>query len=382
MVRIASVEVSCLRIPMEVPLQPTWTAGMPQTSQDITLIRVHTDEEISGIGTSIMGWGRSLEEFIGDRIGAALVALVGEPFAVERLTRILRLGSWLGPRLCPLEIALWDIIGKACNQPVHKLLGGYQDRVEAYASTAELKKPEERVNDVLKWQEQGFKAVKIRAHHPNPQKDLEVVKAVRDAVGNDMEIMVDANMAWEFVAPLWSYQTAAKMAKGFEKLDVKWLEEPLYKDNLKALAKLAAEVDMPIAGGELEFGLFRFKELIDKGAYDIVQPDVNISGGILEGRKISALAEASGRLCIPHTWTNGLGLAANLQLIGALTNCPYVEFPYEPPAWAVGVRDIILKEPIEIDKNGFVEIPKKPGLGVELNEEVITKYTYDKRVIP
>lgn len=382
MVRITSVEVSCLRIPMEVPLQPTWTAGMPQTSQDVTLIRIHTDEGISGTGTSIMGWRRSLEEFIGDRIGAALVALVGEPFAVERLTRILRLGSWLGPRLCPLEIALWDIIGKACNQPVHKLLGGYQDRVKAYASTAELKKAEDRVNDVLKWQEQGFKAVKIRAHHPDPEKDLEVVKAVRDAVGNDMEIMVDANMAWEFVAPLWSYQTAVKMAKEFEKLGVKWLEEPLYKDNLKALAKLAAEVDMPIAGGELEFGLFRFKELIDKGAYDIVQPDVNISGGILEGRKISALAEASGILCIPHTWTNGLGLAANLQLIGALANCPYVEFPYEPPAWAVGVRDITLKEPIKVDKNGFVEIPKKPGLGVELNEEVITKYTYDKRVIP
>lgn len=356
--------------------------AMPQTSQDITLIRVNTDEGTSGVGTSIMGWGRSLEEFIGDRIGAALVALVGEAFAVERLTRILRLGSWLGPRLCPLEIALWDVIGKACNQPIYKLLGGYQDKVMAYASTAELKKPEERVSDVLKWREQGFQAVKIRAHHPNPQKDLEVVKAVRDAVGNDMEIMVDANMAWEFVAPLWSYQTAVKMAKEFEKLGVKWLEEPLYKDNLEALAKLAAEVDIPIAGGELEFGLFRFKQLIDKGAYDIVQPDVNISGGILEGRKISALAEASGRLCIPHTWTNGLGLAANLQLIGALTNCPYVEFPYEPPAWAEGVRDIILRESIKIDKNGFVEIPKKTGLGVELNEEVIAKYTYDKRVIP
>jgi len=381
-VLITSVEVSCLRIPMDVPLQSTWTGGMPQTSQDITLIRVNTDEGVSGVGASIMGWGKSLEEFIGDRIGTALVALVGEPFAVERLTRILRLGSWLGPRLCPLEIALWDVIGKACNQPIYKLLGGYQDKVEAYASAAELKEPKERVKDVLKWREQGFKAVKIRAHHPNPQKDLEVVKAVRDAVGNDMEIMVDANMAWEFVFPLWSYQTAVKMAKEFEKLDVKWLEEPLYKDNLEGLAKLAAEVDIPIAGGELEFGLFRFKQLIDEGAYDIVQPDVNISGGILEGRKISALAEASGRLCVPHTWTNGLGLAANLQLIGALTNCPYVEFPYEPPAWAEETRDIILKEPIRIDKNGFVEIPKKAGLGVELNEELIAKYTYDKRIIP
>jgi len=297
-------------------------------------------------------------------------------FGIERIMSKLRYAAFVGPRPWAIEIALWDLIGQACGQPIYKLLGGSQDRVKAYVSTVQLKSPAEHAEDARNFLSQGFKAIKLRAHRLDPKLDLEVVREVRNAVGNDMEIMVDANQAWATEPPFWSTQTALSMARELEKLDVRWLEEPLPKDDLRGLAELRSKVGIPIAGGELEWGIYRFRDFLEAEAYDIVQPDPHWCGGILETRKISALAEAANKLCILHTGgIGGLWAAANLQVTGAIPNCPYFEYMSEPGIWTPEIRDVLLKEPIRISTDGYIEIPKGPGLGVEINEDAIARYT-------
>ncbi|EZQ11723.1 isomerase [Candidatus Acidianus copahuensis] len=369
---ITEVEARCIKVPLPTKLYPAWTPGIAQSHLEACLVKIYTDEGIIGISGGIDFQGvvkKSIEDFVKHY-------LIGkDPFLLGNFDRVIKFSSFIGPRTYIVEIALWDLIGKALKAPIYRLLGGYKDRVKAYASTAEVKKAEDRIKDVKNMINEGFKAVKIRAHSENPEDDIKVVKALRDAFGFSIEIMVDANQAWSWTGPVWSYNTVLKVARELEKMEVSWLEEPLPKDNLEGLRRLRKEVNIPIAGGELEHGLYRFKELIEKDVYDIVQPDVTLSGGINEVKKIASLAESKNKLCIPHTWTHGLGLAANLQLIGSLSNCPFLEFPYEPPAWRVEVRDMLIKEPLKIDKDGYVNIPNKLGLGIELNEEIIEKYS-------
>jgi D-galactarolactone cycloisomerase len=167
-------------------------------------------------------------------------------------------------------------------------------------------------------------------------------------------------------------------ARGLEKYEVLWLEEPLpHFNNLDLGAKLCHAVDIPIAGGGALFGYHTYKTVMEKNALDIVQPDVMHAGGILEVRRIAFLAESYGKLCVPHFWGTGVGLAATLQVIGS-TNIPWVEYCYHPPAFDYCSRDAMLTEPIKIDKDGYVEIPKKPGLGVELNDKFVEDHTLPK----
>jgi len=345
-----------------------------------TFVRIYTDEDIIGTFPFIANYlypdlarHKMVKIFIEKVVKPELVG--ADPFHIEKLSYLMNT-VWCfryhNFRPWPIEIALWDIVGKASKLPIYKLLGGFRDKVKAYVSTALGKTPEERVKDVIRWLEKGYKAVKLRARwYRPPQKFLDVVKAIRDAVGNDIEIMVDANQAYQDEPPFWTRRTALMMARELEKYDVVWLEEPLFWNDLEGLAELCRAVDIPIMGGELEIGLYRFKELLEKGVYDIINPDVTLSGGILQVRKIAALAEAWGKLCQPHSCCNGAILAANLQLIGAIPNCHYVEFFLDTPHPTIEERDIMLKDPILIDKEGYVKIPSKPGIGVEFNEELI-----------
>ena len=278
-----------------------------------------------------------------------------------------------------LEIALWDIIGKAANMPVYKLLGAYKDKVMAYAATAQLKSAEELVKEAVAFKERGIKAIKLRLHRPNPEDDLDVVRAVREAVGNSMTIMVDANqnnksMNYNF----WSRRTALKVAKELDKLDVYWLEEPLPRTDMEGLAEIRAAVDMYIAGGEHYGSFYEFRDALFTRAYDIIQPDVIMGNiGISGIRKISVVADSIGRLIVPHVCgggNNGIYLAATLQALGTISNCPFIEYTLDPPALTPEILHLILKEPILIDEEGFVEIPKKPGIGIEINEEAVAEY--------
>ncbi len=271
-----------LSLPLAAPFYPAWFPNVTQKTADGTLIKVHTDEGITGCGwqnsfgseVKIVGESRVFKDLV---YGLDLLS-------VEKLIRVLSgiTYSMNTVDLWGVEVAVWDAIGKMAHQPIYKLLGGAQDRVMAYASTGMIKSPREHAVDALKYRDMGFRAIKMRIHNDDLEKDLAPIRAVREVVSDDMKIMVDANQAATFSGPYWTYRRALETARALEKLDVFWLEEPLFHAAHDDLAKLAKEVDLQIAGGEDENGFFRFKELIEKDCFDIIQADICASGGILQ----------------------------------------------------------------------------------------------------
>jgi len=324
-----------------------------------------------------------------DSLPPAYIAFVkntltgSDPFYVERFFE-----TNMGGReattssLGGVDAALWDIIGKASGKPVYKLLGAYRDRVPAYLATAQLHSPKEHAEEAVKYRDEGVRAIKLRLHRPDYRDDLEVVKAVRDAVGDDMAIMVDANQ--NNYAPsynYWSRRTAMWMAKRLDALDVYFLEDPLPLRDMEGIKQLADAVDMHISGGEHSRDINQFRNLLLSGTLDIVQPDIIIGNpgvGMTGIKKVAQMADSVGRMIVPHVYTggiSGLHLAATLQIMGTVKNCPFVEYPLEPPALTVETQHGLIKEPILIEGDGCVQVPQLPGIGVEVNEEFVERYT-------
>ena len=379
--KISRIELIKNRRPMPLPepWRPAWNE--PDTddlhSVGFSFFKIHTDEGIVGIGPC--GLGPCTE----DSLRAAEKLLIGEdPAFVERFfdNYMRGHGAVLGTESYGgLEIALWDIIGKAAGTPVFKLLGAYTDRIMAYAATAQLHAPEESAKRAVAFKKRGIKAMKLRLHRPDPEDDLEVVRSVREAVGEEMKILVDANQ--NHTSPNydnWSRRTSMRMAKELDELGVFWLEEPLPRTDLEGLSQMSEAVEMYIAGGEHCTNIYELRDALYAGAYDIVQPDVVIGHvGITGIRKLSVMADSVGRLIAPHVCTNGnsgLHLAATLQALGTVSNCPLIEYGFDPPALTHETLQAILIDPIMIDEQGYVEIPQKPGIGIELNEELIAEY--------
>ncbi|MGB9791827.1 MAG: mandelate racemase/muconate lactonizing enzyme family protein [Thermacetogeniaceae bacterium] len=365
--KITSIEIKHYILPLEPPFMPSWDPR-PRKEFLATLVFVHTDEGITGIGSGDLMYGFKGHEdlFIGQ-----------DPFNIERHSQIIENIDFHYGRCWPLDVALWDLIGKATGLPVSKLLGGKSDKILAYASTGELLPPEARAEQAISLMEQGFKAIKIRFHHRDPRDDIKIVEAVRKAVGDKMDIMVDANQGWKMpydTERTWDLKTAYQVAKELENLDVFWLEEPLPCYDFEGLAILRKMVGVRIAGGEMNRNWYDFREMNRLGSLDVYQPDVVLAGGITRVKKIAEMVQSNGHWFSPHTWTNGIGLLANLHLACAISNCPYLEFPYDPPTWTIERRDFILSEKITIDKEGYIRIPEKPGLGFELDMEALSKY--------
>lgn len=383
--KIIDVKASYIEIPFPKPFSIGLKPEIVREKAGFTLVKVFTDDGITGIGTqqdTAMGSQYpEITRYINGPVKSFLLSEVIDPFFIEKFSRSYRsraFGTEVAPRPWSVEMALWDIVGKAARQPVFKLLGAYQDKVKAYASVLEpypLFSPEEWADFTQGLCDEGFKAVKLHIgwQWSDYHKVLEVVKAIRKKLGFKLEIMIDAVQAWSAV-PKYDLRTAIKYARGLEEFDVSFLEEPLpHFNNLDLSAALCATVDIPIAGGGAVSGMHSYHMILEKKALDIIQPDVQYAGGILEVKRIATLAEAYGKVCIPHYFGCGIGLAATLQLIGS-TNMPYIEFPYHPPFYTVEYRDTIINEPIRIDKEGYVKIPDKPGLGIELNEKAAKKY--------
>jgi L-alanine-DL-glutamate epimerase-like enolase superfamily enzyme len=228
---------------------------------------------------------------------------------------------------------------------------------------------------------EGFRAVKLRFHSPDPRDDIKVVEAIRAAVGDRIDIMVDANQAG--IEPglsghqRWGFQRALAVARELENLGVLWLEEPLPRHDYSNLARLRERLTkIKLAGGEDNHGMHEFKLLIDRGCYDILQPDALLSEGIFQLRKIAAMAEAAHLEFVPHTWGNGIGLLANLHLAASIPDCPFLEFPHDPPSgFTLLSRDQMLREPLAIEADGTVKVPDRPGFGFALDEERIAHHT-------
>ena len=358
-------------IPLPEPWKPAWIepSGEPRVSFGFSFYRVYTDEGIVGVGP-----------FMGDQeVSKEISKLIGfNPFHVEEFWHTHMSGKGSTATIEPaagIEIALWDIIGKAADKPVYSILGAYRDRIPVYAATSRLLEKERHVRQVQEIMDAGFKAVKLRLHRPDPRDDLAVVEAVRRAVGDDMVIMVDANQNNKSEGyNYWSRGTALKMAEELQKLKVYFLEEPLPRPDVEGLAAMTASLDMPIAGGEHSQTIYEFREHLLRDAYDILQPDVVLMGnfGITGLRKTAFTADYFGKSVIPHVCSDGnfsLGLAATLQAMATVENCPMVEYPYDPPILTAETMQTVATEPIRIEGNGCVAVPDKPGIGVELDED-------------
>ncbi len=365
-------------IPVEIPLKetffPSWLPGYPQNNNRFTLIKITTSEKIVGISAGVAFQNEG--KILGNLLAPFLIGR--DPFNIEEIISVLRNATYLGFRAWFVEAAMWDIIGKATGKPVYKLLGGCRDKVLAYCSTGEVRDVKRRIKDAQRIAKLGFKAIKLRFHNLDVNKDLEVAYAVREALGKDFGIIVDANQGWPVAGlapyPKWDLNTAVHVAKELEKINVLWLEEPLYKHNYDGLIELRKKVNIPIAGGEMNSDLHEFYELVKMRCFDILQPDATLSTGIWNSRKVASFCEAANLKFSPHTWTNGIGLLINLHLMGAVPNCEWAEYPYEEPSWIPEFRDGILKEQIKIDKDGYLHLPQKPGLGIEIDEEKLKKY--------
>ena len=292
---ITDVRTQLVEFPFDAPFYPAWARGRNMPALQMVLIRVETDEGITGIGAAHAGPEAmiAIDRFVKPYF-------VGEdPLAVERLTVVLRDAEILGPPLYCMEIPLWDIVGKRAGLPVYRLWGGYASRVEVYCATAEVRSAEQRVDDVQRLIDEGFKAVKLRFHRPDPRDDLAVVAAVRDAVGDRIEIMVDGNQAG--VEPghggheTWGYRLALEVAHELERMGCYWLEEPLPRHNYDDLARLRDRLEtLRVDGGEDNHGLHEFQLLLDRRCFDVLTPDALLSEGVFQLRKLAAIPPTAG----------------------------------------------------------------------------------------
>lgn len=362
---IDSIEIHHYRYPLDPPFHAAWDPR-PRKSLTATIVRVRAgDYEGVGSGDAMLGFAGHEYLFVGQ-----------DPFAIERHVRILDALQFNYGRMWPLEIALWDLMGKITGQPLWKLLGGSSNVVPVYASTGVKLLPEERAESAKKLKALGYPALKIRFHSPDPREDIKIAQAVWDTVSPDMHILVDANQAWRMpwdASPSWDLKTARYVADALSEIGGYWLEEPLHRHDYRGLAELRKTTKIRIAGGEgnREFGEFR--EYLRHGSYDVYQQDVAWSTGVLRARQLATEVQAHSAVYSPHTWGDGMVLLANLHVAAAVSNAPFIEFPFDPPAWTPERRDFILPKPI-LAENGTVTLPDKPGLGVEVDWQALKPY--------
>ncbi len=373
--KIDRIELFHVAIPLPKPFHPAWIPGYPQTVNRFTFLRLTTDDGVQGVAAGV-AFERE-REGLGSLLGPYLIGL--DPTDIDTARQRLREASYLGWRNYWMEAAFWDIKGKVEGKPLWALLGGEEaGRAPVYASTGEVHPPQQRAEEVLALREMGFKAVKLRVHSFDPAEDVAQVEAVRRAVGDTMEIAVDANQGWRVTliddAPLWTLERAADFARACAELDVAWIEEPLDMHAYDELAQLRQRSRVPIAGGELNGGWHEFKVMLEKGSYDIYQPDATMGGGIGDAKRVLDSCRDQGLGFTPHTWTNGLGFIVNLHVYAAGPRDYPIEFPYEPPGWVPEARDGLLAEPIRVDADGTVAVPDAPGLGIVIDEDKLTHY--------
>jgi len=347
---------------LEVPFPPSWDSR-PRKTFSATLVRVYTVDGAVGVGSgdAMYGFEDYAELFLGHEVSD-----------LERHAAVLENVGFHAGRCWPLDMALWDLEGLRQGKPVYQLLGGRADKVRAYVSSGVHRSPEEMAEVALRFVEQGFPAMKVRLGRKGLEKDLEVLRAVRNAVGDRLELMVDCNQGWRMpwdTAEPWNLAEATALAERLEELNVYWMEEPLHRSDLDGMAALRKKTKMRIAGAEMtrEFG--DLMNLVKHDCLDVLQPDVVLSGGFLGLKKLAEAAEKKGMMLTPHTWGNGIGLLGNAHLTAGATNATFLEFPFDPPEWTYEGRDFMLEEPVKTNEQGWIQLTEEPGFGIKLNEE-------------
>ncbi len=352
----------------------SWMPGFQVSTLIVELFEIETDTGITGISatTTTSGGYETAPGF-----GEFLIGM--DPYEMDKVYEKLDSLDFLGPSPWHIEVALWDIIGKDVGMPIYRLLGGSSQDVSVYASTGEFQPAKERIEYVEEVVEEGIEAVKLRFDSADVEDDLAVARAVREEFP-DLTLMVDANQGWSIrvngIENKWTQAEAEHVATELEALgDVAWLEEPLPQYQYERLAELRASTSVPIAGGESASGLDAFREYIGHDSLDIYQPDAIFATGIRGGKTVAEMTKLHGLEFAPHTWSNGIGLAANLHLLAA-SNARWCEYPLEPP-FDETARDFMLETPLTHDE-GTISPPEGPGLGIDLDWDAITELEVDR----
>ena len=365
--KITAIRLTRLVLPLDPPFRAAWDPT-PRTSFRATLVEVETDSGLIGVGSgdTMDGFDAFEHLFLGT-----------DPLQIINQVRRIETINFHGGRYWPLEAALWDIVGQVASLPVSVLFGGAKDRVRAYASSGELLSPPERAESALAARELGFRAMKIRIARDRLAEGIAAVRAAREAVGDGFDLMVDLNQMWrmsgdiEAALPL---ATVQRVAAELNDLGVLWLEEPLPQADVAGAQRIRAQTGIQVAGGEMVRSIGEMMALIEADAFDIYQPDVALSVGMYRARQVAESANLRHRQFTPHTWSNGLGLLANLHVAAGVDAGPYIEFPFDPPGWTPERRDFFM-EPLMIDASGDLVVPGASGLGVVIDRDAVTRYT-------
>src|SRR5947208_3511087 len=346
-----------------------WPQGNRPEEDLNTIIEVLTDEGLTGLGSAMTS-----KALVSAAVQLLRPFLIGERAdEPARVSEKLRQSTfWQGRggtvehAISGIDIALWDLMGQICNQPVCRLLGGcYRQRIRPYGSILFDEPPQLR-ETLLQTVSRGFKAIKLGWRpfgRRDRRTDEKLMETARTTVGPDIELMVDAGGSEQF----WphGYKWALETAKMLAKYDVVWFEEALPPDDLEGYIELRRHSPVPIATGEVLTRRQSFRPFLERQAVDVIQPDCTKCGGLTEAWRIAWMAYEHNVGWVPHGWNTAIGLAADLHLAAAMPVARYVEYLTPSP-----YLDEIISEPFRPDAEGYLTVPDRPGLGIEVNQEV------------
>jgi L-alanine-DL-glutamate epimerase-like enolase superfamily enzyme len=362
-------------IPLGGATQDTgWPGGTDAHEQMNTLIEISTDEGLTGLGSCFTSLA-----LVEGSLTLLRPMLIGETgWEAERVSEKLRQSSfWQGRggavehAISGVDIALWDLLGKAVNQPVSRLLGGnYRTRIKPYASIL-FDEPDVLCDKLQQQLERGFRAIKMGWRpfgRVSRQLDERLIAVARETVGEEVELMVDAGGSEQFWphGVAWARETA-RMLGDFH---ITWFEEALRPDDVEGHKELRQTSPVMIATGEVLTRRQSFQPFIVSRAVDIIQPDLTKCGGLSEARRLAWMAYDHGVQLVPHGWNTAIGLAADLALSAAMPVARWVEFQTGVP-----YIEEIITEPFHLDADGLLSVPSGPGLGITLNPDALARYT-------
>lgn len=354
-----------------------WPQGHEPQEDLHTIVIVHTDEGVSGYGSCFTS-GSLIEGSV-----KLLWPLLKGQSAVEpeRVSESLHQSTfWQGRggavthAISGIDLALWDIMGHVCGQPVSRLLGGnHRNRIRPYGSIL-FDEPSVLARTLEETVARGFRAIKMGWRpfgRGDAARDELLIKTARETVGDDVELMVDAGGSEQF----WPHGTnwARNTARMLADYDIVWFEEALPPDDIDGFVELTRTSPVPISGGEVLTRRQSFQPFLQRRAFDIIQPDVTKCGGLSEFRRIAQMAQDNNIQVVPHGWNTAIGLAADLQISAFLPNARYVEY-LTPCAYI----EELTEEPFQLDENGCLPIPETPGLGIRISESGLQRFCPDR----
>ncbi len=399
--KITRIELYYVKIPLEEKkpgffsepayFTPSWIPGFRQSEMRFYFLKLGTNQGHEGYAAMpAMGPER---KGLGPMMGNYLMGI--NPMDIQLVNQRIQEFSFIGMRNGWIDAAFWDIIGKVKGEPLWKILGGTGGFVYPYLSTGSTHDHDQaKIREISKQAlEDGYRGLKLRVKSDELVSMVDFVGAARDAVGDKLDLMIDANQGWPVdivdETPKWNLEFAMKFVQGIEQYNIKWLEEPLNRGNFEGLAELRKNTEIPVAGGEINSTWRDFKAMLDIGSLDIYQPDPVMAGGTYAGgisivywliREIQRRNKENNndsqklKYC-PHTWTTGLGFSLALQLVGVLPSQErgLLEYPFEGN-WKQEYWARFIKGGFAPDKEGRIKIPDGPGLGIEIDWDVIRRF--------